>query len=78
VQIAIEYCGTCNYRPRAASLAWAIQEAVGIKPLLVHSQESGTYKIIVDGDILYSKLATSAFPKTDEIVDMLKKRQVAV
>ena len=77
MQITIEYCGTCNYRPRAASLAWAIQEAIGVKPLLVHSNESGTYKIIADGDTIYSKLTTGAFPDAVEIVTMLKQRRKA-
>jgi hypothetical protein len=29
MQIFIEYCGTCNYRPIAATLSLAIREAFG-------------------------------------------------
>lgn len=77
MEISIEYCGTCNYRPRAAALAAAIQEAVGIRPLLLHSSEIGAYKVIVDGVTIFSKYATGAFPEKREIIDMLKQRQGA-
>lgn len=44
MEISIEYCSTCNYRPIAAVLAMAIEKDVGIKPLLVHSKEIGAFR----------------------------------
>ncbi len=77
MEICIEYCGSCNYRPRAAALAAAIQQATGVRPLLVHTDRIDTYKVIVDGDTVYSKYTTDAFPEKGEIIEMLKKRQRA-
>jgi selT/selW/selH-like putative selenoprotein len=77
MQITIEYCGTCNYRPRAAALAAAIQAALGVRPLLVHSSVSDTYKVIADGETIFSKYVTGAFPEKNEIIEQLKERQGA-
>ena len=75
MQIAIEYCGTCNYRPQAAVFAIAIQQALGIRSVLVHSSKTGAFEIIADGEVVYSKTATGAFPSKEEIIDILKKRR---
>lgn len=74
MQISIEYCGTCNYRPIAAALSLAIQEAFSVKSLLVHSSESGAFRVIVDGETIYSKSVTGVFPKKEEIIAILKRR----
>ncbi len=78
MHIAIEYCGTCNYRPIAAALSLAIQETFGIKPLLVHSTRTGAFDVTADGEIIFSKYATGTFPSNEEIVDILRKRQNSV
>jgi selT/selW/selH-like putative selenoprotein len=75
MDVSIEYCGTCNYRPRAAVFSIAIQEALGIKSVLVHSTKSGAFEIIADGEVVYSKSATGAFPSKEEIIELLKKRR---
>lgn len=74
MQISIEYCGTCNYRPIAAALSMAIYEAFGVKSLLVHSSEIGVFKVIVDGETIYSKSVSGVFPSKEEIVAILKRR----
>jgi len=74
MEISIEYCGTCNYRPQAAALASVIEEALGVRPILVHSNIIGMYKITVDGDTIFSTYTASRFPEKSEIVAMLKKR----
>lgn len=78
MKISIEYCGTCNYRPRAAALALAIREMLGIDSLLVHSTRAGAFEVIVDGETLFSKSGTGTFPSKEEIVDILRKRRNSV
>jgi selT/selW/selH-like putative selenoprotein len=78
MQISIEYCGTCNYRPRAAAFAFAIQEALGIKSVLVHSTKTGAFEVIVDGEVVFSKSVTGVFPSKEEIIDILRKRRNSV
>jgi selT/selW/selH-like putative selenoprotein len=75
MQISIEYCGTCNYRPIAAALSMAIWAAFGIRPLLVHSTRTGAFEVTVDEETIFSKLTTGVFPLHEELVDILRKRQ---
>jgi len=77
MQISIEYCGTCNYRPIAAALSLAIQEAFGFKPLLVHSSKIGAFEVTADGESIFSKADTGVFPSKEVIVDILRKRRDA-
>jgi selT/selW/selH-like putative selenoprotein len=72
--VRIEYCGTCNYRPAAAALALAIREALGIDSRLVHSARSGAFELIVDGEVLFSKLRSGSFPSQEWILDLLRKK----
>jgi len=66
-KISITYCGTCNYRPIAASLARAIEAEVSIKPELIHSPEMGAFEVTVNDDLIFSKKATGRFPDFTEI-----------
>jgi selT/selW/selH-like putative selenoprotein len=77
MQISIEYCGTCNYRPIAAALAFAIQEALGIKAILVHSTKIGAFEVIADGETVFSKSGSGAFPLKEEIIDILRGRLIS-
>ena len=67
-QIAITYCGTCNYRPIAASFARVIESEVGIKPVLIHSPEIGSFEVTVNDELIFSKKAAGRFPDFTEII----------
>ena len=71
--MSIEYCTTCNYRPIAASLAYAVKNAVDLKPEIVPSREMGAFEIRVDGELIFSKKETGVFPDHGEILRMLSK-----
>jgi selT/selW/selH-like putative selenoprotein len=73
--LTIEYCGTCNYRPLAASLAMSIKAATGLTSELVHSRDSGAFEVTLDGENLFSKKTTGQFPDHGEIVAAIRKRQ---
>lgn len=75
MEISIEYCGTCNYRPIAAGLAMAIEKNTGIKPLLVHSKEIGALEVRADKDLIFSKKQTGRFPDHTEVIALLKTRK---
>lgn len=74
MEISIEYCGTCNYRPIAASLGRAIETALGLKPVLVHSKVMGALEVKADGELIYSKKESGYFPDHAKVVELLKKR----
>ena len=74
MQISIEYCGTCNYRPIAVSLAMAIREMFGIDSVLVHSAKIGAFEVKADGELVFSKFAACNFPKKEQVIDILRTR----
>ncbi len=78
MEISIEYCGICNYRPIAAVLAMAIEKETGIKPLLVHSKEQGVLEVKVGSDLIFSKKQTGRFPDRVEVLALLKKKSEPV
>ena len=75
MEVSIEYCGTCNYRPIAASLALAITQETGIKPLLVHSKEMGALEVKVDNELVYSKIQTGEFPDHKKVMEILRNKK---
>ena len=75
MEISIEYCGTCNYRPIAASLAMAIEKETGIKPFLVHSKTMGALEIRINEELIFSKMKTGQFPDQSKVVEILKSQK---
>jgi len=73
--ISIEYCGTCNYRPMAASLAMAIKAGTGLTALLIHSREIGAFEVRADDETVYSKKEAGHFPDYPKIVEIIKGKQ---
>lgn len=73
--VSIEYCGTCNYRPMAASLAMAIKAGTGLTTELIHSREIGAFEVRVDDETVYSKKEAGHFPDYPKIVDDIRRRQ---
>jgi selT/selW/selH-like putative selenoprotein len=68
-QVSITYCGTCNYRPIAASLARAIEAETGIKAVLIHSSDMGTFEVRVEDELIFSKNAMGRFPDFTKIIN---------
>jgi selT/selW/selH-like putative selenoprotein len=73
--VSIEYCGTCNYRPMAASLAMSIKAGTGLTAELIHSREIGAFEVTFNGESIYSKKKAGHFPDYEQIVDAIKERQ---
>lgn len=71
-KVEIAYCTTCNYRPIAASLSFAIKKEVDIEPVLISSTTSGAFEITVDGITIFSKTAEGRFPEPAEVIEKLK------
>ena len=71
-QMFITYCGTCNYRPIAASLARAVEAETGIKPGLVHSSDIGAFEVRLNDELIFSKIETGRFPDFTKIIDVVK------
>ena len=72
-KLSIEYCGTCNYRPIAASLSRTVETETGMKAVLVHSPHIGAFEVSLDGELIFSKKEKGRFPEHSEIIRLLKK-----
>jgi selT/selW/selH-like putative selenoprotein len=72
MELSIEYCGTCNYRPIAASLAMAIEKGTGIKSILVHSTKMGALEVKAGSELIFSKIQTGRFPDVPKLVEIIK------
>jgi len=70
--MSITYCGTCNYRPIAASLARMIEAETGIKPGLIHSPDIGAFEVRVNDELIFSKIETGRFPEFTKIIGAVK------
>ena len=75
MKVSIEYCGTCNYRPMASSLAKAIEDGTGIKVLLIHSRKIGAFEVRADDETVYSKMKEGLFPDYPRIVEVIIGKQ---
>lgn len=69
MDIRIEYCTSWNYKPRAASLAEALEEKYSGQVEKVNLVESsgGAFEVFLNDELLYSKLETRQFPSTEQI-----------
>jgi selT/selW/selH-like putative selenoprotein len=74
MQLSIQYCITCNYRPMAASLAIVVKKQTGIDAVLEGSTTSGAFEVILDGDPIFSKLQLNSFPDHLQIVNAIQKK----
>ena len=73
-RLSILYCGTCNYRPIAASLSRVIEVETGIKPELIHSHEMGAFEITANDELIFSKNASGRFPDFAEIIETVREK----
>lgn len=73
MEVSIEYCETCNYRPIAASLALAIKKETGIQTKLI-SSKGQVFEVRVDAELIFSKKQLGRFPDHSEIIEVLKRK----
>lgn len=76
MDISIEYCITCNYRPLAASLAIAVKKKTGIDTMLIGSNDAGAFEVRIDGELIFSKLKLNRFPDHREILESVSKKRL--
>ena len=62
--------------PQAVSLSEAIMDAFGEKfgALKLIPADEGRFEVLLDGELIYSKLKTGDFPDNKQIIEQLKGR----
>jgi len=71
MQVRIEYCSTCNYRPIAAALARTLKDETGLDTVLVESK-GGAFEVYLDDTLVFSKLLMNLFPDHENIIKSVK------
>ena len=62
--------------PQAVSLSEAIMDAFGDRfgALKLIPSDGGRFEVMLDGDLLYSKLETGDFPENTQILEQIRTR----
>lgn len=75
-RLEIEYCTQCRFVLRAAWMAQELlmtfQTRLGAVSLIPGT--GGVFEFRLDGEVLYSRKATHAFPESKEIKQMVRDR----
>ena len=76
MDIRIEYCTSWNYKPKAASLAEALESKYGgqVKKVNLIPSSGGAFEVFVNDELLYSKLETGKFPSDEQITTSIEKK----
>ena len=70
MKASITYCSLWNYKPQAARLAAKMKQALGIEPALI-PEGGGKFEVVVEGELVYSKMKTGSFPDMDQLINEL-------
>ena len=74
MEIKIRYCLLWNYKPRAARLADELNNAFDVKAKLMPGW-IGTFDVIVDGRLVFSKSKAGRLPASGEVISLVKRLQ---
>lgn len=76
-QVAIHYCPGCRWLARSAWLAQELLETFGTDlagVTLVPSEQTGTFRIELDGDLVWERKRDGGFPQAAELKQRLRDR----
>lgn len=71
VKASIEYCVRWRYEPRAVRLADQLKETFSAEVELIKG-DAGAFEIVVDGNLIFSKMDLGRFPEEGEVVKLLQ------
>ena len=74
LNIEIIYCAVWGYAPRAVSLTGLLLNKCpeAIQALTLIPSDGGKFEVSVNGNLIYSKLATGRHADPDEVLDAVK------
>ncbi|XP_058791419.1 migration and invasion enhancer 1 [Phymastichus coffea] len=72
VQVNVEYCGTCGHVKQFMDIVQQIQEATPGVEVTGFAGRQASFEVHVNGELVYSKLQTLAFPDFKETTEMVK------
>ena len=71
MNIRIEYCVQWNYKPRARSLRFDINDRFGYWAEIVPGAR-GAFEVYVNDQLIFSKLQSDRFPNENEVIEFIE------
>ncbi|XP_013165025.1 PREDICTED: migration and invasion enhancer 1 [Papilio xuthus] len=71
LKVQIEYCGACDYGGHCLALANAIKKCTPNAVVLCKRGRQGSFEILINDKLIYSKLQTMALPDYEEVVNVV-------
>ena len=76
-KVSIEYCVPCQFEKDAQNLANILKEQFNLAEEnieLLPSKKIGTFEVVADGKLIYSKIKHGRLPFPEEIIDLIFSR----
>lgn len=74
MKVEIKYCTSWGYDAKAASVAETLKgKYKELKDVELIPSSGGAFEVILDGELIYSKLKTGRFPEDKELTDVIDK-----
>ncbi|HAF60924.1 MAG TPA: hypothetical protein DCK95_01200 [Anaerolineaceae bacterium] len=73
-KLSIEYCVPCQFEKSATDLAAILQDQFGLPKdaiTLIPSKKIGTFEVMVNDELIYSKQKSGRLPQPDEIINLI-------
>ena len=73
-KVSIEYCVPCQFEKDAQNLAGILKEQFGLAEEnieLLPSKKIGTFEVVADGELIYSKIKHGRLPFPEEIINLI-------
>jgi len=68
----IHHCASCGFRSKATKLADELKKEFDIEAVLV-TGEVGSFDVVINGELLFSKSEAGRFPDRGEIVQKIEE-----
>ncbi|KAH0944943.1 hypothetical protein HN011_001962 [Eciton burchellii] len=72
IKVNIEYCGSCGHKKQFLQLVEEIKKNVPNAVVAGTAGRQASFEVLVNDELVYSKLQTLAFPDFVAVADMIK------
>ncbi|CAK1546070.1 unnamed protein product [Leptosia nina] len=72
-KVEVEYCGVCDYGGHCLTLAKMINEKNPTATIICKRGRQGSFEVLINEKLVYSKLQTMALPDYEEVVNVVSE-----
>ncbi|XP_043289998.1 migration and invasion enhancer 1 [Venturia canescens] len=75
VKVHVEYCGGCGHKKQFLEMAKLIKDRVPTAEIYGAPGRQASFEVQVNGELVYSKLQTMAFPNFSDVCELAAEVQ---